>query len=467
MAVSRTWYVPCSPRSPEKIAPELAELAKLEGVRWRERNAVGDPIHQIAFAESLKRLESFEGHISASDPAFSARDRFAPMQTLGFAFVDSAGVLRITPAGYRLIEGVRVQELFLKQMLKWQYPSWQHGGNPRTRRSYPPVVQMDIFPFVETLRVCRDLGGLSKREIAIFLLPALNRTEIPRVTQMIAEFRAELGKRHGRDRMEFVQHIHREHFRQVYSQEIAASAISTRESPTATVEEFIAKKVRNSVDVADAVIRYFRATGLFTLSSDFHGLAISPLHEDKIEYILTVMRVERTDTYYDVDRFYEYMGNPDLPPVPWESPSALLAKAIALGVPQHEAEQFSASELGEVIEQQERVRKTERLREYAARLQTTAAQEIAAMFDRIRQRDVVDPALFLEWNVWRAMLSMNDCCEVRPNFTLDDDLQPFVALKDSTNNGAEWGRQIPRAIETWKQRIQSPALTVSNCAREA
>jgi hypothetical protein len=28
---SRTWYVSCSPRSPEKIKPELEQLATLEG----------------------------------------------------------------------------------------------------------------------------------------------------------------------------------------------------------------------------------------------------------------------------------------------------------------------------------------------------------------------------------------------------------------------------------------------------
>ena len=30
LVVSRTWYVSCSPRSPEKIKPELEQLATLE-----------------------------------------------------------------------------------------------------------------------------------------------------------------------------------------------------------------------------------------------------------------------------------------------------------------------------------------------------------------------------------------------------------------------------------------------------
>ena len=66
------------------------------------------------------------------------------MQTYGFAYIDSDRILMITDAGHRLIRGERIQELFLKQMLKWQYPSWQHGGNIRTRHLYPRVDEMGI-----------------------------------------------------------------------------------------------------------------------------------------------------------------------------------------------------------------------------------------------------------------------------------------------------------------------------------
>ena len=51
--LSRTWYVSCSPRSPEKIAPELEQLAKLEGESWTERDSAGNLMTQIKFASLL------------------------------------------------------------------------------------------------------------------------------------------------------------------------------------------------------------------------------------------------------------------------------------------------------------------------------------------------------------------------------------------------------------------------------
>ncbi len=147
MGTSRTWYVSCSPRSPEKIAAELALLAGFDGQPWWKKDAAsGRLVNQIAFAKELQRLESFEGRISQRVPELSARDRLAPIQTYGFAFVDSDGKIRITAAGQRLIHGTRVHELFLKQMLKWQYPSWQHGGNPRTRSRYPRSINWTFSP---------------------------------------------------------------------------------------------------------------------------------------------------------------------------------------------------------------------------------------------------------------------------------------------------------------------------------
>ncbi len=237
MPTSRTWYVSCSPRSPEKIAPELVALSAFEGVRWRERDTDGVQIHQVAFAEALARLESFEGRISATDPALSARDRLAPMQTYGFAFIDGSGKLRITPAGRRLAEGLRVHEVFLKQLLKWQYPSWQHGGNPRTRYKYPPLAEMDVFPFVETLRACRELEGLNKDEVAIFLLPVLNRRDIPTAIRAISNFRTEIRRHRGLERTKLVQTFHRDSFAQFYASEIRRGDITTRESPTKTADD--------------------------------------------------------------------------------------------------------------------------------------------------------------------------------------------------------------------------------------
>lgn len=313
---SRTWYISCSPRSPEKIVPELELLSSFDGVFWNERDEDNQQIHQIKFAMQLKTLPSFEGRVSLNDPAFSARDRTAPMKTFGFVYVDGSGSLRITPAGWRLIEGVRMQEVFLKQLLKWQYPSWQHGGNSRTRHNYPPAEAMNIFPFVETLRVCHELDGLSKDEIAIFLLPVFHRSQINEAIDKIRRYRRLKNNLRGSDRFNFIKETHLNEFIEVYAEDLKEGKYSTRESITSTAEDFLKKKMRNSVDVSDAVIRYFRASGLFTISADYRRLVVSPLYRREVARILNEMCFEIVDFYDDVDRFYEYIGNPDIPTLP-------------------------------------------------------------------------------------------------------------------------------------------------------
>jgi len=107
-----------SPRTPEKMIPELNLLVKhFSGQRWNEAS-------QKAFMEVLRKEHFFSGK-GKKNPAFSARDRInrAP-KSLGF--VTLSPVVAITPAGQRLISSQRKEEVFLRQMLKFQVPSPYH-----------------------------------------------------------------------------------------------------------------------------------------------------------------------------------------------------------------------------------------------------------------------------------------------------------------------------------------------------
>ncbi len=422
---SRTWYVSCSPRSPEKIAPELEQLARLEGESWSEKDGAKKLINQVRFAHYLRGLPTFEGSISKKHPDFSARDRLAPMQTYGFAYIDSDRTIKITEAGHRLIKGERVQELFLKQMLKWQYPSWQHGGKPRTRHLYPPVDQMNVHPFVATLYACYELDGLSKEELAIFLLPVLRRDKVRYSIDKIREFREQKNRFSGVERREFIWSVHYREFALVYAEELKIGRYHTRESLTSTKREFLQKKARNSLDVADAAFRYFRATGMFAFSADYRRLVVSQMYRQEVRRILTEMEFPIVN-YDNVDSFYGYMGNPDIPLLPWENQEELAAKAISLGISSRVAKTSSIIDLKNIIEDKAIQSKQRKMQEYMIAAQTQKeAQDIINMFERIRKKDVIDPPLFFEWNVWRAFVSMDDCENPKPNFNIDDDLKPF------------------------------------------
>ena len=73
----------------------------------------------------ILREEQFFNGKGENDPAFSARDRInrAP-KSLGFVVLSPR--ISITPAGQALLTSKRKEEVFLRQMLKFQIPSPYH-----------------------------------------------------------------------------------------------------------------------------------------------------------------------------------------------------------------------------------------------------------------------------------------------------------------------------------------------------
>lgn len=442
MAKTKTWFIPTSPRSPHKIRDELDLLARFEGYNWWEKDDEGRLIHQLGFSELLAQSDFFEGTISEKYPDFSARDRCRAIFMFGFAYIDQNKILHITPAGRRLIDGVRIKELFLKQMLKWQFPSWQHGGNPSTAHLYP-TERMSVFPFVETLRVVKDLEGVTKEEIAMFLLPSLNKVDFEQVVPKITTFREELEKqKSGRPRKQFVFNYHLKVFSEVYAEDIETGEISTRESITETERDFLMKKRRNSLDYADAVIRYFQYTDFFTKS--FNKLVISRHKIVEVDRILKEMSFELKE-YYDVDVFYRYMGDSSIPSLPWENISDMeeRIKSVHDKIKKYidEIRALDSSFEAPSLPKKPSIATVDNLSDYFYNLEhllrelkkelllrdvqrPNFVENIIEMYKRILDKDVIDPALFFEWNTWRAMLALNDCY-TKPNFQLDNELMPI------------------------------------------
>ena len=118
---NKALFFTTSPRTPAKMIPEIRLLhEQFNGQVWCGESGV-----QTQFAEALSKAEFFEGSTSKSESEFSARDRItrAP-KALGF--VDLSPVIALTEAGSAFIYGKRSQEVYLRQLLKFQLPSPYH-----------------------------------------------------------------------------------------------------------------------------------------------------------------------------------------------------------------------------------------------------------------------------------------------------------------------------------------------------
>jgi hypothetical protein len=419
-----------SPRNPAKIRQELDLLSQFDGKNWREKDEQDQLIHQLEFANLLAASDFFEGSISERYPTFAARDRLRAPKMLGFAYVDENGLLHITPAGWQLIQGKRVNDLFLRQLLKWQFPSWQHGGNPRTSWRYESFLAAGVQPFRETLHVTLELDGVTKDEFAIFLLPCLSPDAFSQAPSKIRRFRRELSATSGtRPRKEFILQTYADELRRVYAKDIEEGRVSTRETPAREGEElqhFLNTKRRNLLDYADAAIRYFRYTGLFTQ----RGSKLVVSNATDARRLLEELELPLNTDYKNPAGFYDYLGNPTIPQFPWERPAELVKRLArlrdqleqlseALGRPTPAFPAVSIDEQCQWAEEQLNALQLEKLR-----LDWTP-QKIIQCFDDILHRRVSVPSLFMEWNTWRAFLHLNRYCSLQPNFSLDLEWLPI------------------------------------------
>lgn len=135
---SRLLFLTTSPRTPEKMIPEIETLIRhFEGRKWNTET-------QSAFMQVLRKELFFHGN-GEKDPAFSTRDRInRSPKALGF--VSLSPVISLTPAGRLLLRTKHKQEIFLRQILKFQLPSPYHQ----------PTDTAAVFcvkPYLEILRL--------------------------------------------------------------------------------------------------------------------------------------------------------------------------------------------------------------------------------------------------------------------------------------------------------------------------
>jgi hypothetical protein len=401
-----------------------------EGRAW-------DRDSQTRFSRLLAAADFFEGSVSESHPDFSARDRInrAP-RTFGFVRLPRRGVLQITDAGIALLSETSVGDLFLHQLLKWQYPSPNHH-----KRDYRDL--FCIRPFLEILRLIRDLDGLSKHELAIFGVPFIDYHDYGGVRDQIIAFRAQYARESGSvTRGSYLARTARVMFETYYAEDIAAGRIGAREGGGAasTIGAMVRTKIRNAVDYADAAVRYFRATGLFTISARASRLDLLPERRDEVDEVLATFGRDPIQLAND-DEFYNWLGDPEQPSLPSDDAATLRSQITMLYDALDEGAQGQFAESLELRltgkSAVELKAEYDLLRDAASAAAVRATElafagreerldDIIDLFDRIThsRAEVVDRPLYFEWNTWRAMLVLDDG-DIRHNFSVDQLGEPL------------------------------------------
>ena len=201
---SKVIFVTTSPRTPAKMIPEIELLnTHFAGQKWNTET-------QRAFMELLKEENFFNG-AGAKDPAFSARDRInrAP-KALGF--VSLSPTISLTQAGTELVTSKRKDEIFLRQLLKFQVPSPFHKPTDKSADFW-------VKPYLELFRLVRHFGSLKFDELRLFGLQLTDYRHFDTIVAKIDQFRIEKAQNQGNYKRFFKDYLQSE-LRQIFSDRI-------------------------------------------------------------------------------------------------------------------------------------------------------------------------------------------------------------------------------------------------------
>jgi len=400
---SKVIFVTTSPRTPAKMIPEIGFLhTHFAGQRWNTET-------QRAFMELLREENFFNGE-GANDPAFSARDRInrAP-KALGFVILSPT--IQLTPAGEELVNSRRKDEIFLRQLLKFQVPSPFHKPTKNSAEFW-------VKPYLELFRLIRHFGSLKFDELMMFGMQLVDYREFDTIVEKINQFRIAKAQNEGNYKRFRAEYFDRE-LREIYNADISSGNTRTRETNDASIAKFLSTKASNMRDYADACFRYLRATGLVNISHLGKSISIVPEKIQEVDFFL--QHTDREPCFIDNEgQYVAYLGNPLIPTLLTDN-RELLEQKIRAEFPQLEfSETATLQDLKNLFADELENRKEQILTEQVAAIKDYRLfEDISTTFDQILDNSLYDTPLMLEWNTWRAM-TMLDGGEIKANLKFDD-----------------------------------------------
>lgn len=358
---------------------------------------------------------------------------------------DSHGPVRITPLGMEIISGTPdFSNIFLRYFLKWQLPNGVDRG----------FNDFNIIPFIATMHVVKQVNeiwssmgnnpvGLSKTEFALFIPTLTNYTDINDTANQLIEFRCNCRKLNGEEQKNYIDTQFIEKVINVFSLQ--------------TDDDFeIEKKINTLYDYADSAIRYFRMTNLFYYRGNGRYIDLSPRRSVEIEKLLETFSGESL-RFGDIEEYFDYMSNLNMPQLPWENIGDLQAALInlreeATHIQAKIESEFQGQSLhsftfdtdisGDLTILNNHIKETREIInllnvDYSILLERslsnidTYISEISKLSSRRRSISGQDP-LNLEWNVAQSLMALDDAKEIIPHYNVGDDNLPTFTAPGNT-----------------------------------
>lgn len=408
---NRVLFFTTSPRTPFKMIPEIELLGEnFAGVKWNKES-------QIQFIELLSKEGFFNGNGSKNNLDLSARDRITRgPKALGF--VNLHPTIQLTEVGTLFVNSKRKEEILLRQLLKFQFPS------PFHTQSEDDQTKFWVKPYLEILRLVYHFGSVTFDEIMLFGLQLTSYKKFDEIVSKIDNFRVEKAKNKGKYK-QFKATVQQQVISELYESEINSGKIKTRESNEKDEKKFISTKASNMRDYTDACFRYLRSTGIVNISQKGRSLFISEHKITDVEFILKT--IDRDPIFVnDEEKYKENLYNSRIPILYTDNEDVLVEELIKYtNGARDEIEKLSFNDKKELLFESIENKKQAILKEQISIIKDYKKyDDIINTFDDIEHKTVLDVPLMLEWNTWRAM-TMLDGGNIIANLKFDDNGEPM------------------------------------------
>lgn len=326
--------------------------------------------------------------------------------------------IKLTDAGHEFIHGKRPQEIFLRQLLKFQLPSPFHVEHTNIAGTFC------IRPYLEIMRLLRELEYLTFDEIKIYAIQMTDYHKFDEIKTNILAFRAEKEDNRGQYK-KFADSKWTEAILTIYEEDIAQGNTRTRETSDSSLKKFVSTKKSNLRDYADACFRYLRYTGLVSIAHMNRSISFYADKIPEVDYILS--SVQRDPVYVnDTAGYKAHLYNPAQPVLYSDNKDSIIDIIMRISTYTRRAlSDMTIDQLKDLRDEIVAHHQQAVIDAQVAEIKSYALySEIIDTYNEIISDECYDAPLMFEYNTWRAM-TMLDGGSIKGNFKFDDAGQPL------------------------------------------
>jgi hypothetical protein len=446
----KTWSISTTVRNPERIPDFTRAIEAISGKTWdnntqvefmyelirrrlyrpmnltdQQNDLVDDVERVITTAEAREIFESQR----YEDPPMRGRTAMAPIRDMGL--VELKPSVRWTDLGKSLVEGkITLQDALLNYNLKWEVPTPNH-------KTFTAVDGYLIKPFIGTLALIQKVNelwqvavhdevGLSREEFNIYAPTLIDYRYIEEFAERIVSGRKAIRSANGAaGKLEAWNKSVDFHLRNLPHGDRGYSD----------------KDLSNLRDYGDNAIRYFRNTGFIEFRGAGRYVDISKTSKAQVD-LLIAEESFRPVGYSEVDEYLQAIGDVNSFVPPWATSARMLEvkeylKVLLAAEGQDVVPAITTTpppanpirgEDAEIIQLKDTLLRT-RLSKLKAKSREPQfvswfIDEYQSLMEKNYQGYLPKPVA-LEFNTFKAFLSLNDALEVKPNYPLGDDGEPI------------------------------------------